>query len=529
MSFTGLREQSHLTNPVPWLEGFAPLIPTLSDLALVLPILVLFWSTTGVGWLLTDSDTGWHIRTGQWILKYGCVPRADLFSFTKTGQPWIAWEWLSDVVMALAHQIGGLAGAVFLAMLLLGVTSVSIYREAVAECGHRFIAIALTWLALSASTIHWLARPHLATPLMVAVFCRILNSVERKQNSSRLWSLPLLTILWANLHGGFFVGIALICTFAIGAGAEELLLGSRQNVWIRSRKYLLAAAACALASLLNPYGDRLHIHIAQYVGTSYYFARISEFQSIDFHSFTAAYFETLLMLAIAAAAWHLRSRRFTHALLLLSWSHLALFSARNIPIFAVVAVPGIGLAMREWLNSEVWSRSFKGSLRELEAGVEVIAERYHGRTWHLAPCFTLLVFAVLLIHPGHGKALRAEFDKSRFPVDAAGFLSQQDLVSPIRLYSSWQWGGYLIYRLWPSLGVFDDGRTDFYGPGFVNEGLQAWDANPDWSRILDRYQVNAVLLPVDSALATVMRERDDWKPVYQDGVALLFTRVESKR
>lgn len=503
--------------------------PTLSDLAFLLPILVLFWSTTGVGWLLSDSDTAWHIRTGQWILKYGCVPRADLFSFTKTGQPWIAWEWLSDVVMALAHQIRGLAGVVFFAMLLFGLTSVSIYRETVAECGHRFIAIALTWLALSASTIHWLARPHLVTPLMAAIFCRILNSVEREQNPGRLWSLPLLMILWANLHGGFFVGIALICTYAVGGGAEELRFGSRRNVWVRSRKYLLAAAACALASLLNPYGYRLHIHVAQYLGTSFYFARISEFQSVDFHSFTAAYFETLLVLAIVAAAWHLRSRRFTHALLLLSWSHLALFSSRNIPIFAVVAVPGISVAVRKWLDNEIWSRTFKETLRELESGVQLLAERSKSVVRHLPPCFALLMFAVLLAHPGHRKILRAEFDKSRFPVDAAGFLSQQHWVSPIRLYASWQWGGYLIYRLWPSLTVFDDGRTDFYGPAFVNEGLRAWDAHPDWSRILDRYQVNAALLPVDSPLATVMRERDDWKLVYQDRVAVLFAKVESKR
>ena len=527
MSFMGLREQSHLTNPVPWHERFAPLIPTLSDLAFLLPILVLFWSTTGVGWLLTDSDTGWHIRTGEFILRNGRVPTVDLFSFTKTGQPWIAWEWLSDVGMALSHRIEGLAGVVLLAMLLLGMTSICIYREAVAEGGHRSIAIALTWLAMSASTIHWLARPHLVTPLMAVVFCRILNSVEKKQNPARLWSLPFLTILWANLHGGCFVGIALICTYAVGTGAEELLLGSRQNVRVRLRKYLLAAAACALASLVNPYGYRLHIHIAQYLGTSFYFARISEFQSIDFHSFTAAYFETLLMLAIAAAVWHLHSRRFTQALVLLSWSHLALFSARNIPIFAVIVVPGVGVAMREWLDSEMPSCTCKETLREFEWGVQLIGERSHSKGRHLAPCFAVLVLAVFLTHPGHPKVLRAEFDKSRFPADAAVFLLQQHLVSPIRLYSSWQWGGYLIYRLWPSLRVFDDGRTDFYGPDFVNEGLRAWDADPDWSRILDRYQVNAALLPVDSALATVMTERDDWKPVYQDRVAVLFAKVET--
>ena len=225
--------------------------------------------------------------------------------------------------------------------------------------------------------------------------------------------------------------------------------------------------------------------------------------------------------------WHLHLRRLTHALLLLSWSHLALFSARNIPIFAVIAVPRVSEAVREWLSGDLWSRSFTGSLRELETGVEVIAERYHGSTRHLAAYFALLVFAALLTHPGHPKVLRAEFDKSRFPVDAAVFLSEQHLVSPIRLYSSWQWGGYLIYRLWPSLRVFDDGRTDFYGPRFVNEGLRAWDADPDWGRVLDRYQVNAALLPVDSALASVMRERDDWKPIYQDGVAVLFAKVET--
>ena len=529
MSFIGLREQPQVTYPAPWLDRFGPLIPSLSDLAFLLPVFVLFWSTTGVGWLLTDSDTGWHIRTGEWILSNSRIPKADIFSFTMAGRPWVAWEWLSDIVMALAHRTGGLAGVVFFAVLLLGVTSVCIYREAVAECGHRFIALALTWLALSASTIHWLARPHLVTPLMAAVFCRILNSVERKREPRLLWGLPLLTILWANLHGGFFVGIALLCTYATGAAAEGLLSGSRDTAWSRSRNYLYAAAGCALASFLNPYGYRLHIHIAQYLGTSFYFARISEFQSVDFHSFTAASFETLLVLAIAAATWHLRSWRLTHALLLLSWSHLALFSARNIPIFAIVAVPGISVATREWLDSEMWSHTFKDTLRELESGVQSLAERSRSRVRHLAPCFALLLFTVFLSHPGPKKVLRAEFDSSRFPVEAAGFLSRQHLVSPIRLYSSWQWGGYLIYRLWPSLTVFDDGRTDFYGPTFVNEGLRVWDANPDWSGILDRYQVNAALLPVASPLASVMRERNDWKQVYQDRGAVLFAKVKAER
>lgn len=529
MSSIGLRERSHVTNPVPWLDRFGPLMPTLSDLAFVLPLLVLFWSTTGVGWLLTDSDTGWHIRTGEWILSNGCIPKADVFSFTMAGKHWIAWEWLSDVVMALAHHIAGLAGVIWLAMLLLGVTSACVYKAAVVEAGHRLIAITLTWLAVSASTIHWLARPHLVTPLMAAIFCRILNRVEMKRDPASLWPLPVLTILWTNLHGGFFVGIVLICTYAMGASAEELLRGSRENAWLRSRHYILTAVGCTLASLLNPCGYRLHLHVAEYLGASFYFTRISEFQSIDFHSFNAAYFETLLILSIAAAAWHLRSGKMIHSLLLLSWSHLALFSARNIPVFAVVAVPGVSLAIREWLNRDIWFHRLKRNISELERDLQLIVGQCRDKAWHLAPCFTVLVLAVLLDHPGHQNFLRAGFDDGRFPVGAAGFLAHRPDLSSIRLYSSWQWGGYLIYRLWPSISVFDDGRTDFYGPAFVENGLQVWNANSEWRNILERYRVNAALLPINSALAAVLRERPDWKPMYQDHMAVLFAKIEAKK
>ena len=197
--------------------------------------------------------------------------------------------------------------------------------------------------------------------------------------SRLLLLLPALTILWVNLHGGFFVGIILLMTYALGAAAEELVHGTRDSAWIRARKYLFTAGACVVASLVNPYGYRLHIHVAQYLGSSFYFKRISEFQSADFHTFTAAYFETLLVLAIAAAAWHLGKGRLIQLLLLLSWAHLALFSVRNIPIFAVVSAPGIGLAMRDWLrlvdsrSPLDWRGKLAASLAELETELQVIA------------------------------------------------------------------------------------------------------------------------------------------------------------
>lgn len=510
-------------------------VPSLSDLAFLIPILALFWCTTGVGWLLTDSDTGWHIRTGEWILRNGRVPAVDIFSFTRPGSPWFAWEWLSDVVMAAVHDVAGLRGIVLLSLILLALTSTCIYRNAVAESGHRLIAIVLTALGMAASTIHWLARPHLVTPLLAAIFVGVLIRAERTGKTHLLLVLPPLTILWVNLHGGFFVGIVLLLTYALGSVVQDFIQENRVRVRGRARNYALTAMACLAASLINPYGYRLHIHVAQYLGTSFYVQRISEFQSTDFHSFSAAYFETLLTLAIAAAFWHLASGRLIQVMVLLSWTHLALFSVRNIPIFAVVAAPGIASAFREWLeyarssSSLKWLRRFSSCVSELESGLRLIASRNKRDRLHSIPCLAVLTLGALLAYLGHLKALHAEFDPNRFPVMAASALPQQAAPNSVRLYASWQWGGYLIYRLWPSLKVFDDGRTDFYGPVFVQDGLDVWDAKSNWSTILAQYHVNAALLPVDSALATVIRERPDWIPVYQDSVAVLFERTDGRK
>jgi len=510
-------------------------LPSLSDIAFLIPILVLFWCTTGVGWLLTDSDTGWHIRTGEWILSNGRVPATDIFSFTKPGSPWFAWEWLSDVVMAAVHHVAGMGGIGLLCIVVLGLTSTCIYRNAVAESGHRLIAILLTALAMAASTIHWLARPHLATPLLAAVFLGTLTRVRRSGKSRLLLVLPPLTMLWVNLHGGFFVGIVLLITYTVGSVVEDFIQDDRCCVRTRAKAYALTAVACLAASILNPYGYRLHMHVAQYLGSSFYIQRISEFQSPDFHSFSAAYFESLLVLAIAAAFWHFASGRLIQVMLLLSWIHLALFSVRNAPIFAVVAVPGIASALREWLEyahttiSLKWLRRFSNSISDLEAGLRFIASHRKQDRLHCIPCLAVLMLGVLLAYPGQFKALRAEFDPNRFPVMAASALSRQTAANSIRLYANWQWGGYLIYRLWPSFKVFDDGRTDFYGPAFVQDGLDVWDAHSNWSAVLAEYDVNAALLPVNSALASVLRARLDWTPVYQDQVAVLFKRTDKSK
>src|SRR6516162_9728104 len=189
------------------------LLPSMEDFAFLLPIMFLFGRMDGVKTLLGDGDTGWHIRTGEWILANHHVPLTDLFSYTKLGQPWIAWEWLSEVVFAWLNARGGLALVLLVSILLLAVTFVLLFRLARRKASPA-VAFLVLPLAIATSSVHWLARPHLFSMLFLLLFYSVLDEV--REGKSRIFGLVLLpaaTIIWANLHAGFFLGIVLTGCF----------------------------------------------------------------------------------------------------------------------------------------------------------------------------------------------------------------------------------------------------------------------------------------------------------------------------
>src|SRR5215470_17928097 len=129
------------------------LLPSLTDFAFLMPIVFLFGRMEGVKTLLSDCDTGWHIRTGEWILQHGWVPAHDVFSFSKPGAPWYAWEWLSEVLFARFVHLGGLQLLVMFTILMLSATFVALFLL-VQRKSNAVIAVLVTMLAAAASSIH---------------------------------------------------------------------------------------------------------------------------------------------------------------------------------------------------------------------------------------------------------------------------------------------------------------------------------------------------------------------------------------
>lgn len=507
------------------------LLPSLSDVAFLLPVFFLFLTMGGAGRLL-EGDTGWHIRAGEWILANGRVPDRDFFSFTKAGEPWFAWEWLWDVCFAWLHARWGMEAVVLVSLALICLTSALLYRLVLRKAGNPVLAIAFTWLAMAASSLHWWARPHLFTMLFTVVFFDLL---DRRYDGapSRLWLLPLLMVAWTNLHGGFLAGLVLIACYAAGeliAAAVEPEASPRREALARSLPYLWTGAACLLATLVNPYSWRLHVHIVQLVGdpNSPLYRWVSEWMSISFRPGPSRYFEILIILAVAAALYYIRERRFPYVLLLLGWLHQALVAARNIPIFAIIAAPLVASAAVEVLGAAAranvarWVKRVPEFIREL--GGELASFEKYAR-FHLVSAAALALVAALVYAPRPPERFRAGYHPKLYPVEAIDKLGRDNLAG--KLFSTDEWSDYLIYRLYPATKVFMDGRLDLYGAKFLEEYSDLWNGKADWEKMFNKHGIRTVLLPRETLLAATLKASPNWSKVYEDRVAVLFRAAPS--
>ncbi|HXM44046.1 MAG TPA: hypothetical protein VN924_22615 [Bryobacteraceae bacterium] len=505
------------------------ILPSMTDFAFLMPLIFIFAGMHGAHTLLGDGDTGWHVRTGEWILSHGRVPDKDLFSFTRTGQTWFAWEWLWDVLFAWLHQHWGMAAVVVVSALVISLTSALVFKLAFRKSGNPLIAMALTFLAVASSSIHFLARPHLFTLLFTVVFYTILERVRENRDARLLWWLPPVTVLWMNLHGGWFIGVVLIGLYGAGELAGGLF-GGEPGAWPaavkRTLPYAGIASLCLVASLAGPYAYHLHVHIWEYLTDSFQREHIQEMMSINFQNPAARYYEAMLLVGGGACIWHLRRKRFTECLLLVFFAHVSLIASRNIPIFGIVAAPVLALAVAEWFQAledapvSLWLRRLAQGLRGM--GETIGGMEGHWRT-HLVSAAAVALVTAILYAPSPPANFRARFDGKEFPAKAVASLG--DLAAQSRIFTYDQWGDFLIYKLYPKNQVFIDGRSDFYGRPFCEKYLDIVQVKYKWQRYLNEYGVDTVLLPTDAALAGALKESSRWHVVYDDGDAIIFRTV----
>jgi hypothetical protein len=519
-----------------WLQF---LMPSVSDLLFVALLLGLSCGALG-RLLLRDAGTGWHIRDGELILQSHSITRVDPFSATMSGQPWYAWEWLYDVLIAAIHHVLGLNGVVFYSAAVMALSFVLVFHLAMRRGGSLPITLVLIVLSLGAASVHFLARPHVLSWLFTVIWFELLDSASgldlqpdldsEADKARRLYWLPVLMLFWVNLHGGFLLGFALLGVYFVGGVIRYFSCPEqRAEIASRLRRLGLVSVLTLLATFVNPYGYKLQLHIYRYLSDRFLMNHVTEFQSPDFHGVAQQCFAVMLLITIAALASARRRLAPTHLLVILLAAYSGLYAARNLPVSSMLLTLMIAPVISETVaraseNTGIapWLRGLLSRVNNFGIRMEKLELRFHGHLW-IVLAFVLGLWACM--HGGRlgsVQLVNAYFDDKRFPVEAAEVITQRDVREPI--FCPDLWGGYLIYRLYPQTKVLVDDRHDLYGDQFFEDYLKVVFVQPEWSKVLDEKNVNWVLVQKDSSLGTILRLTSGWKLIHEDGTAVLFHR-----
>lgn len=446
-----------------------------------------------------DPDLWWHLQTGKDIIATKSIPHVDPYSFTKTGAEWTTHEWLSEVLMYLLYRATGLSGLVIAFSAIISLALFVMYRR---TAGRPYVAALAVLLAAPASSPYFGIRPQMITFLLASIFIAVLDKFGHENKSRLLLWLPLLMLLWVNLHAGFALGLALIVLYLV-----SFVLDSR---WTRLRPIALAGLACVIAVPINPNGFRIFLYPYQTLASPSMAALIEEWASPDFHLAIFLPLAALLFLTFGALALSPRRPSAGELLLLFITGFGALRSGRHVPIFALVAAPIFADHLWSLMKARGWDQWLPRD-----------AAATNGK---------LLMNAVLLVAPlalaiislWHFVSHEPAYIGKRNPVAAINFIEVQHLPAPI--YNKYGWGGYLLFRLFPGYRVYVDGRADVYGDDFLFQMVKTYQGQPGWREPLDRYGIRTVLIEPDVPLANLLRDDNQWRKVYEDPQAVIFTR-----
>jgi hypothetical protein len=480
-------------------------------LVLILTLLAIFTMAVRVS---TDSDTFWHLRAGSWMAENRQILRTDPFSLTRYDQPWAYPGWLAQITLfGIFKGLGYVGLNLFTALMV--VLAFGLMWSALE--GTPLLRAFVLVLAAAASAVYWAARPHIITFALSAAFLLILELVKRGR-TRLLWILPALMILWVNVHGGFVFGFMLLVLYLAGELVEFILAavqvgGSIRGAWNQRRTLILGftmtGLGCAAASVLNPHGIQMLAYPFKTVSIGVLQDFIQEWQSPNFHHTEVQPFLWLLFISIAALALSPLRKTAAELLLLLVMGYMSFLAARNIAQFALVAA----LILARHAQA-----AFSQVKLKFGAGKQVPPRVASVINWIILvlACFISVVkIASVSTNDVNQQAIEASQ-----PTGAVAYLQRERPPGP--LFNSYNWGGYVLWELYPEYLSFVDGRTDLFDDEILESYLQAWRAGSGWESVLEEWGIRLVLLESDAPLVEELRDHG-WQLLYADEQAVILS------
>ncbi|HTP08239.1 MAG TPA: hypothetical protein VMP08_08320 [Anaerolineae bacterium] len=454
---------------------------------------------------VVDTDLYWHLAAGRYIVETRTVPTVDPFSSTMLGKPWVDIYWLAQVAWYLIYQAAGLAGLSLLVAALVTLTLVFVWKQL---DGPVFLRALIVLLAAVVSGPVWTARPHLITYLLTAVVAYLLFLYKWKQ-IDRLWVVPLLFIVWVNMHGGYIAGFMLLGTFIVGEAIGNLFhVAGREIVsWWRLRKVLLISVISGLVLLINPHTINAILLPLKTVGLQTLQASIDEWASPNFHQLFQQPFIWMLLLTLVIIGWSGRRLDVTDAITLVVFAYISFLARRNIGLFALICAP---ILSRHAVA--LWEKSRWGQ-RQLSPGKPIV---------NLLILILIGCAAILKILIPLSPVVQQQADRAALPIGAADWIAQHHPSGT--MFNGYNLGGYLLWRLWPNYPIYVDGRTDLYDDAFLREYQSVISTTPGFEKVFDRQDVRFIVIEKSAPLAVWLAQSDRWQLAYADDQTVIYTR-----
>jgi len=478
----------------------------------VLRLLALIALVVGVGiecfitkLAVLDPDIWWHLSVGNWIVHNHAFPHNGIFSQTAANRPWMAYSWGYEVLLSRAYDLFSFMGmGVFGTLLTIGV-ALAIFRMLYRISGRFWASWALSILVFAAFLFNIAPRPLFFSVILFTFLLTLIIEAQRSGSVQRLYWLPLIFLLWANIHIQFVYGLAVVGLFA----GMNLL----QRFAQRFRVYpdfltaptlpvlppFLALGACILASCVGPYSYHLYQEVVTISQASVMYRIIRELQALSFLYFNQ-YFELLLAVgAYFAIGWRKKIDPFQLALLLFA-TLFAFRTWRDAWFLCVIAAAVIADFPRHEPKSEE-------PIRVSGWGAVAVAS---------ALLLLLSVRSTDFRQRGLDRVI-----SNQYPVDAVNFLRRTPVGGP--LYNSFDWGGFLIFYM-PQFPVSIDGRTDLYGNAMNEQYYSTQEADPSYVNDPVLNASGLVLVNKKFPIATQLLTDRRFRLIYQDAMAAVFAR-----
>jgi len=479
-----------------------------------------------------DPGVFWHVRVGENTLRSGHVTTLDPFSFTPPGQKWLDTHWLADVLMAIAHCIGGLDGLLQMTSLVVAWFFAIIYQRYLRQGVHPLLALLLVGLAVSAVAYHIHPRPHLASILLQGLTWSLIVDVESGQKP-RAWSwllLPLF-VLWTNLHGGVVGGIATWIFCLAGwlawyqCGQCSPLTSGRDASLFTG----LGLLSC-ICVLVNPFGFQWFEPWLAVLQSPVVPQLIDEHRPL--WVFPAKLILILVLASVYISAllgtWPVWPR--VSWLIPLVWLPLAILRVRHSPLFAVTAIISLHTMLPHvrWLS---WLADRGSVVSRLDPPSPMPRSNWLF-PWILpltltAGCLGSLQVGLQVPVFGRGSA---RLDPERWPVGLLPELQQRENheASGTPIFNTMYFGGFLIYFT-PGYRVSMDDRCELYGDERLLEYARTEDKNPaEIEDFRKRFPFDLALVQRDSSLDAYLGTSANWHKIKQDAAGVLYQRSNAQ-